>query len=43
MLTGHSQPGRPIATALDYVGDKWSLVIVRDILTGKRHFMEGQS
>lgn len=32
--------GCPIATTLDLVGDKWSLVIVRDMVTGKRRFGE---
>lgn len=30
----------PIATTLDIVGDKWTLVIVRDLLTGKRRYGE---
>jgi DNA-binding HxlR family transcriptional regulator len=32
--------GCPIASTLDLVGDKWSLVIVRDMLTGKARFKE---
>ena len=32
--------GCPIATTLDLVGDRWSLVIVRDMLTGKRRYGE---
>lgn len=28
----------PIATTLDLLGDKWSLVIVRDLLTGKTRY-----
>jgi len=32
--------GCPIASTLDVVGDKWTLVIVRDMLTGKRRFNE---
>ncbi|MEO1657551.1 MAG: helix-turn-helix domain-containing protein [Pseudomonadota bacterium] len=28
----------PIATSLDFVGDKWTLVIVRDMLNGKSRF-----
>jgi len=28
----------PIATSLDILGDRWSLVIVRDMLVGKRTF-----
>lgn len=30
--------GCPIATTLDIVGDRWSLVIVRDMLNGKARF-----
>ena len=30
--------GCPIATSLDLVGDRWTLVIVRDLLTGKSRF-----
>lgn len=30
--------GCPIATSLDFVGDRWSLVIVRDMLNGKTRF-----
>lgn len=32
--------GCPIAGTLDLVGDRWSLVIVRDMLTGKKRFGE---
>lgn len=30
----------PIATTLDIVGDRWTLVVVRDMLTGKKRFSE---
>lgn len=30
----------PIACTLDLLGDKWSLLIVRDLLSGKSHFKE---
>ena len=30
--------GCPIATALDMMGDKWTLVIVRDLLNGEKRF-----
>jgi DNA-binding HxlR family transcriptional regulator len=33
-----SRSGCPIATTLDMVGDRWSLVIVRDMLMGKARF-----
>jgi len=30
----------PVARTLDLVGDRWSLLIVRDLLAGKSHFKE---
>ncbi len=30
----------PIATTLDMVGDRWSLVILRDMFTGKTRFSD---
>lgn len=30
----------PIATTLDIVGDRWTLVLLRDMLNGKRRFGE---
>ncbi len=38
-LTSERSPC-PIATTLDVVGDKWSLVIVRDMLNGKKRFKD---
>lgn len=35
-----SRSGCPIATTLDTFGDRWSLVIVRDMLMGKSRFGE---
>lgn len=35
-----ARSGCPIAYTLDLVGDRWSLVIVRDMLTGKKRFAE---
>jgi DNA-binding HxlR family transcriptional regulator len=32
--------GCPIASSLDQLGDRWSLVIIRDLLTGKKRFGE---
>jgi DNA-binding HxlR family transcriptional regulator len=32
--------GCPIATTLDIVGDRWTLVILRDMLNGKRRFSQ---
>src|SRR5215212_6145891 len=37
-----NQPGRrsacPVAGALDIVGDRWTLLVVRDLLRGKRRY-----
>ena len=30
----------PISTTLDIVGDRWTLIIVRDMVTGKTRFAE---
>lgn len=30
--------GCPIATTLDIVGDRWTLVVLRDLFTGKKRF-----
>ena len=35
---GRKRSSCPIASTLDIVGDKWSLVLVRDLLTGKRRY-----
>jgi DNA-binding HxlR family transcriptional regulator len=32
--------GCPIATTLDIVGDRWTLVVLRDLFTGKSKFSE---
>ena len=32
----------PIAQALDIIGDRWTLLIIRDMLTGTRHFNDLQ-
>ena len=33
-------PGCPVETALSLMGDRWKLLIVRDLLTGKKRFGE---
>ena len=30
----------PIATALDVIGDRWTLVVIRDIFLGKKRYQE---
>jgi len=32
--------GCPIATTLDIVGDRWTLIVLRDLLVGKKRFSE---
>lgn len=39
-MTRELRSGCPIATTLDIVGDRWTLVILRDLLTGKKRFSE---
>jgi DNA-binding HxlR family transcriptional regulator len=36
----HARSRCPIANTLDLVGDKWSLLVVRDLLHGKRTYGE---
>ena len=35
-----SRSGCPVATTLDIVGDRWTLVVLRDMLNGKRRFSQ---
>jgi DNA-binding HxlR family transcriptional regulator len=35
-----SRSACPIATTLDLVGDKWTLILIRDMLTGKSRYGE---
>lgn len=30
----------PVATALDVLGDKWTLLVIRDLLDGRRRYSE---
>lgn len=39
-MTKEFRSGCPIVTTLDIVGDKWTLVILRDMLNGKSKFIE---
>lgn len=39
MPENHRSPC-PIATTLDIVGDRWTLVVLRDLLTGKSRYSE---
>ena len=40
IILNSERSGCPIASTLDLVGDKWSLIIVRDMVTGKKRFGE---
>ena len=37
---GFARSPCPIANALDVVGDKWSLLVIRDMLRGKQTYSE---
>lgn len=39
-MTHTFRSGCPIATTLDLVGDKWTLVLIRDMLNGKARYSE---
>ena len=39
-VESHPRSNCPITTSLDIFGDKWTLVIVRDMLNGKSKFNE---
>ena len=30
----------PVSCTLDLIGDRWTLLVVRDLLAGKSHFQE---
>jgi DNA-binding HxlR family transcriptional regulator len=38
--SGHARSDCPLACTLDVVGDKWTLLVVRDLLRGKSRFNE---
>jgi len=40
MTVRKPRSGCPIASTLDIVGDRWTLVLLRDLLNGKRRFSE---
>ena len=40
MLKKHELPLCPVETALTLMGDRWKLLIVRDLLTGTKRFGE---
>jgi DNA-binding HxlR family transcriptional regulator len=44
MATGYDQPDCPVARALDVIGEKWSLLILRDLFRkGPLRFQELES
>ncbi|HBK91916.1 MAG TPA: transcriptional regulator [Parvularcula sp.] len=40
MIGGDFRSGCPIASTLDLVGDRWTLVLLRDLMNGKARFKE---
>lgn len=36
----HARSCCPVACTLDIIGDKWTLLVVRDLLLGRSHFKE---
>lgn len=39
-MNDFERSGCPIASTLDILGDRWTLVIVRDLINGKKRFSE---
>jgi DNA-binding HxlR family transcriptional regulator len=39
-MTEQPRSNCPIACALDLVGDRWTLLVLRDLFAGKQHFDE---
>lgn len=37
---GHARSNCPVACTLDIVGDKWTLLVIRDLLLGKTRYGE---
>ena len=40
MLTKEELPFCPVATTVDLIGNKWKLLIMRELLTGTKRFNE---
>lgn len=40
MLSGPRRSRCPVSCTLDVLGDKWSLLVVRDLMRGKRRYAE---
>lgn len=40
LLTAKRRSPCPIACSLDIVGDKWTLLVIRDLFAGKSHYHE---
>jgi DNA-binding HxlR family transcriptional regulator len=39
-MAKHARSCCPLACTLDIIGDKWTLLVVRDLLLGRSHFRE---
>jgi DNA-binding HxlR family transcriptional regulator len=40
LVTGPRRSACPIACTLDLIGDRWTLLVIRDLMLGKRRFSE---
>ena len=40
MIAKKDLPACPVATTVDIIGNKWKILILRDILTGPKRFGE---
>ena len=40
MLKKENMPECPVATTVQLIGSKWKLLILRDLLTGKKRYNE---
>ena len=40
MVTKPQRSRCPVATSLDVIGDRWSLLVIRDLFAGKRRYGE---
>lgn len=40
MASSHARSVCPVACTLDMLGDKWTLLVVRDLFAGKSHYHE---
>lgn len=39
-MDNHNLPACPVQTCLNFISDKWKILIIRDLLTGTKRFSE---